>query len=263
MWLRKEDSPMSETASTPVTGAKLIFVVYRRADVTHEQFLAAWGGRQHQSFVENAPHMVKHVHDEVVELPSASAPDGIGELWFPDAAAMNASLASPEFAAAVEDARRFADMDKTYAIAVREVPMIDRTREQTRVIEQHWTYWSAHDLDRLLPLFTDDVVYEDVTMGVVNRGRSELRAFAEAFFSGFPDITFELQSSVANGSSGSSEWIMRGTHQGDLPGMPATGKRMEVRGSSTFEFDGTRIRRCSDYWNMTTFLKQLGLMASV
>jgi steroid delta-isomerase-like uncharacterized protein len=134
--------------------------------------------------------------------------------------------------------------------------------DQKRTIEQHWTHWSAHDLDRLLPLFTDDVVYEDVTMGVVNRGAAQLRTFAEGLFSGFPDVTFEMRSSFANGSSGGSEWIMRGTHTGDLPGMPATRRRMEVRGASIFEFSGDKIRRCSDYWDMTTFLKQLGLMPS-
>jgi hypothetical protein len=37
---------------------------------------------------------------------------------------------------------------------------------------------------------------------------------------------------------------------------------MEVRGASVFEFAGGRIQRCSDYWDMATFLKQLGLMPS-
>ena len=134
--------------------------------------------------------------------------------------------------------------------------------DQTRAIEQHWAYWSAHDMDRLLSLFTDDAVYEDVTMGAVNRGPAQLRAFGEGFFGGFPDVTFELKSSFANGSSGGAEWIMRGTHTGDLPGMPATRKRMEVSGASIFEFAGDKIRRCSDYWDMATFLKQLGLMPS-
>jgi predicted ester cyclase len=55
---------------------------------------------------------------------------------------------------------------------------------------------------------------------------------------------------------------MRGTHRGDLPGMPATGKQVDVRGASILEFAGDRIRRCSDYWDMATFLKQLGLMPS-
>jgi hypothetical protein len=81
----------------------------------------------------------------------------------------------------------------------------------------------------------------------------------QQFISGFPDVTFELRSSFANGTGGSAEWVMRGTHKGDLPGLPATGKRMDVRGASIFEFSGNKIRRCSDYWDMATLLNQLGL----
>jgi steroid delta-isomerase-like uncharacterized protein/uncharacterized protein (TIGR02118 family) len=241
-------------------GAKLMFIVYRRADITHEQCLQRWGDRQHLSFVEKTPDLIRHRHNETMQLLSGTGPDGIGELWFPSEAAMNAALASPEFAAAFEDGKRFADMEKSYAIVVREQWMIDA---QQRAIELHWAHWSAHDMNRLLSLVTEDVVYEDVTMGVVNRGHAQLRAFGEAFFSAFPDITFEMTSSFANGTTGGSEWIMRGTHKGDLPGMPASGKRMQVRGSSTFEFDGGKIRRCSDYWDMATLLKQLGLTAPV
>lgn len=134
--------------------------------------------------------------------------------------------------------------------------------QQLRAIKDWAAHWSAHDMQLLLPLFTEDVVYEDVTMAVVNHGRDELRAFAEGFFAGFPDVTFELRSCFANGTSGGGEWIMRGTHTGDLPGMPTTGRRIEVRGASIFEFAGAKIRRCADYWDMVTFLKQLGLMPS-
>jgi steroid delta-isomerase-like uncharacterized protein/uncharacterized protein (TIGR02118 family) len=240
-------------------GAKLMFIVYRRGDITHEQFLARWGDRQHLSIVEKTPGLIRHSHNETVQLLSGSGPDGVGELWYPSEASMNAALASAEFGAAVEDGKRFADMDKTYAIVVREQWIIDA---QQRAIENWAAHWSAHDMTRLLPLFTDDIVFEDVPMGVVNHGLAQLRAFGEGFFSGFPDLTFTLQSSFANGSSGGCEWVMRGTHTGDLPGMAATGKRMEVRGSSTFEFAGDRIRRCSDYWDKATFLTQLGLMAA-
>jgi steroid delta-isomerase-like uncharacterized protein len=131
-----------------------------------------------------------------------------------------------------------------------------------RLIAEMWEAWSAHDMKRLLPLFTDDFVYEDMPMGVVNRNASELRAFGEGFFSGFPDVTFEMRSSFADGTSGGSEWVMRGTHKGDLPGMPATGKRIDVRGAAVFEFTGDKIRRVSDYWDLATLLRQLGLMPS-
>ena len=53
---------------------------------------------------------------------------------------------------------------------------------------------------------------------------------------------------------------MRGTHKGDLPGMPATGRCVEGRGASAFEFRGDKIRRCTGYWDMATLRKQLGFM---
>jgi steroid delta-isomerase-like uncharacterized protein len=133
-------------------------------------------------------------------------------------------------------------------------------QDQERLIAELLAAWSAHDLDRLVALFPGDLIYEDVTMGAVNRTPAELRAFGREFISGFPDVTFELRSRFANGTSGAAEWIMRGTHTGDLPGLPATGKRVEVRGASVLEFAGDKIRRCSDYWDMVTFLKQLGKM---
>ena len=38
-------------------------------------------------------------------------------------------------------------------------------------------------------LLTPDAVFEDVTMGAVNRSAAEVRAFGEGFLSGFPDVT--------------------------------------------------------------------------
>ena len=133
----------------------------------------------------------------------------------------------------------------------------DRTTQE-RLLEDWARYWSSHEMDHLLPLFTDDVIYEDVTMGAVNRGKDELRAFGEGFFAAFPDVTFELRSRFATGTHGGVEWVMRGTHRGDMPGLPATGKQVEVRGASIMELAEGKIRRCSDYWDMATFLKQIG-----
>jgi len=110
--------------------------------------------------------------------------------------------------------------------------------------------WSAHDVEALLALFTDDIVYEDVPMGVSVSGMVELRAFFRRVLSDLPDITFELISSSDDGDRGHAEWTMRGTR---------LGTSVEVRGVSVFEFADGKIRRCSDYWDMATYLKQLGL----
>ena len=89
--------------------------------------MAMWKDRQHLRLARRIPNLIKHVHNETVQLPFGGATDGIGELWFPSTEAMNAALASPEFGAAVADAQRFLDLGMTYAIAVNEVPIIGRT----------------------------------------------------------------------------------------------------------------------------------------
>jgi ketosteroid isomerase-like protein len=54
--------------------------------------------------------------------------------------------------------------------------MNDKT---TGAIEALVSDWSSHDIDHLLSLFTDDCIYEDVTFGVVNRGKAELSALKQ------------------------------------------------------------------------------------
>ena len=54
---------------------------------------------------------------------------------------------------------------------------------------------------------------------------------------------------------------MSGTQKGDLPGIPATGKRFSsVRGSIILELEAGKIRRESDYWDAATFMKQVGVL---
>jgi steroid delta-isomerase-like uncharacterized protein len=129
-----------------------------------------------------------------------------------------------------------------------------------RTLEEWATGWSSHDMERVASLFSDDCVYEDATMGVVNRGKVELRGFARAIFEAFPDFTVGLTSRFVAGEWGGMEWTMAGTHQGDLPGLPATGRRFSLRGSAIVELRQGKIKRLTDYWDMATFMKQIGAM---
>jgi steroid delta-isomerase-like uncharacterized protein len=133
---------------------------------------------------------------------------------------------------------------------------------QEDVLEDFLRHMSSHDFEHLLSLFTDDVVYEDVARRAVRHGKDQMRAAVEAFFMGFPDATFELASPgsrFAVETRGSVEWTMRGTHTGDVPGMPATGKHVEARGASIVEFADSKICRVSDYFDRATLLEQLGI----
>src|SRR5215831_16429565 len=135
--------------------------------------------------------------------------------------------------------------------------------EVERVLDDWATAWSSHDTAKMLALFTDDCVYEDVTLGVVNHGKEELRAFADGTFAATPDFKVELTARFVAGNWAAMEWVMSGTHKGDFPGLPATGKRFSaVRGATVLELQGSKIRRNSDYWDAATFMRQVGLLPS-
>ena len=127
-----------------------------------------------------------------------------------------------------------------------------------RLIEQEAAGWSSGNLDQLLSVFSDNVTYEDVPLGVVFHGKEELRAFAKGFFNGFPDLKAVIVTTVVNGDRGASEWTFAGTQTGDMPNMPASNKRMDLRGMSTYEFASGKIKRKIDYWDVGTMMRQLG-----
>jgi steroid delta-isomerase-like uncharacterized protein len=131
-----------------------------------------------------------------------------------------------------------------------------------RTLDEWAAGWSTQDIERVLSLCTEECLYEDVPLGVVNRGKEELRAFGQQVFNAFPDFKIDLTTKIAAGDWAMLEWTMSGTHQADLPGMPATGKSFSVRGATALELDDGRISRNSDYWDMATLLTQLGLMPS-
>jgi steroid delta-isomerase-like uncharacterized protein len=133
----------------------------------------------------------------------------------------------------------------------------DGDADKIKNIEAQAAGWSQ-GVEALAATFTDDVVYEDVPLGVTNRGKEEFRKFALGFFNAFPDLKSTITSIVISGDKAAFEWLFEGTQSGDLPGIPAAGKRMSLRGMSMAEFSGGKVKHQIDYWDMATFMRQLG-----
>lgn len=136
------------------------------------------------------------------------------------------------------------------------------TSDLEKLAENWASAWSSHKTEKLLALFTDDCMFEDVTFGVVMRGKEELRAFVDGAFAAVPDIKFKLTNHFAGRRSAVMEWVMSGTHKGDFPGLPRTGKSFSVRGATIVDLRAGKIQRESDYWDAATFMKQVGLLPS-
>ena len=114
---------------------------------------------------------------------------------------------------------------------------------------------NSHDIEKLLTLLTDDIVFEDVTL--VTEGKDAFKQGYTAFITAVPDFKIEPKSWVTNNKSFALEMVFTGTQKGDLPSLPATGKSFSIRGCSFGEFENGKIKGRRDYWDSASLAKQL------
>ena len=122
--------------------------------------------------------------------------------------------------------------------------------------------WSEHEPDRLNAIVTEDAVHEDVASGHIARGKAEIKGLIHAAFSFASDFRCTVTSLTLAGDTATTEWMIQGTQTGPAasPGgtIPPSGRKFQLRGASKIVFRDGRIARVTDYYDMATFLKQLG-----
>ena len=93
---------------------KVIFVLHKRPDMDRDEFRRYWRD-VHGPIAARMPGLRKYVQNYAVCLtprPATSPCDGIAELWFDSAEAMQAAFASPEGVATMADSPNFLDPDR-------------------------------------------------------------------------------------------------------------------------------------------------------
>jgi steroid delta-isomerase-like uncharacterized protein len=122
--------------------------------------------------------------------------------------------------------------------------------------------WNAHDAAAVACYMADDAIYEDVALGRVLHGPSEIAAFVEEATRASSDFRFEEVSLFTAGGDYANEWIMTGTNDREVQGVPATGRSFRVRGASVGKLDASgRIVENRDYYNLAEMFAQLGIQA--
>ena len=116
---------------------------------------------------------------------------------------------------------------------------------------------NSRDVEKVLTLLTDDVVIEDVTFGVVMKGKDDIKKIYPTLFTAAPDFKLEPKAWVTDDKSFAMEIVYSGTQKGDFPGLPATGKRFSIKTCSFGEFENGKIKGRRDYWDLVTLRKQL------
>jgi steroid delta-isomerase-like uncharacterized protein len=123
--------------------------------------------------------------------------------------------------------------------------------------------WNAHDLDAIVSMHAEDMVFENHTAGEAAQG-DEVREHIGSIFETWPDIRFETRRAYIRDGVVTQEWTATATHanemrRGDLVAEP-TGKRVEWRGIDVIPFEDGRVKRKDVYSDSVSILRQVGLL---
>ncbi|MEA2404433.1 MAG: hypothetical protein QOE08_1080 [Thermoleophilaceae bacterium] len=136
-------------------------------------------------------------------------------------------------------------------------PSLRERREA--IVREHMDSENRHEFDVTLGTF-DHPRYEIVPTGDVFDGADAVRGYFEDTRTAFPDQRNELIALHHSDAGVIVEFDLKGTHEGPLRGIPATGKEFTCRCAAFFLFEDDRLVCERAYFDAATILAQLGLI---
>jgi steroid delta-isomerase-like uncharacterized protein len=93
--------------------------------------------------------------------------------------------------------------------------------------------WNERRLEVADSIFAKDCVTHQLRSGVpadaVPRGPEAIKEHVAGWIASFPDLHFNIEQMVSEGDCVMTQMLMEGTHQGAWLGIPASGKKMQIR----------------------------------
>jgi steroid delta-isomerase-like uncharacterized protein len=102
--------------------------------------------------------------------------------------------------------------------------------------------WNQGQTDRFEEFYSKDIVPHG-TAGVTDI--AGLKQSVMMFRNAVPDLQVAIEDEITSGDKVVMRWTLTGTHQGDLPGAPATGKPLNVPGMTIFRLADDKI---AEFW---------------
>ena len=131
------------------------------------------------------------------------------------------------------------------------VPAVHPNAEGNKQLARDEAWWER----RIAP----DFVRHDPGLPFEVRGPEGVKALADALHPGIPDMALPIEDVIAEGEKVLVRLRVKGTHGGELMGIPATGKPIDIAVLDLFEFrDGVLVEHWALLDNLG-LLRQLGV----
>jgi steroid delta-isomerase-like uncharacterized protein len=109
-------------------------------------------------------------------------------------------------------------------------------------------------------LFTADAIYSLAGLPEPLHGPAAVQGAVAGFLAGIPDLEMTIEALIAEADQVAVRYIGRGTHQGELMGIPATGKPVTLPGIAIYRVAAGKIVAGWDSADIVGLLAQLGAL---
>ena len=118
--------------------------------------------------------------------------------------------------------------------------------------------WSKGHLDVIDELIADDFVATIVGAPEQIRGPQGFREFVVMYRTAFPDLRITVDEQIVEGETVVTRWTATGTNEGELMGIPATGKQATTAGININRISGGKLVEGWGLFDQLGLLQQIG-----
>jgi len=132
------------------------------------------------------------------------------------------------------------------------------TARMNKAVDQFMTAMNAHDADGMGALCAAGVVADEVAEPETFDGVEAFMNSYRELFQGYPDCTCEITERFTDTADVICICDWKATNSGIFRGAEPTGKAVDLRIAYFFKFEGGKISRITEFYDLATLLVQQG-----
>ncbi len=113
-------------------------------------------------------------------------------------------------------------------------------QENEALMRKMFNALNERSVSKMLPFMADDVTVVNIPVGRIHQGHAGYGEYLNTYIAAFPDYRLELKTAS----------------------IPATGKRVELKFSESYDLVNGKVARLRSYWDTGSLMSQLGLTPS-
>ncbi len=129
------------------------------------------------------------------------------------------------------------------------------------LVRRLWDDFNRRQLDSILRSYAPNAVSRQAS-GEQFVGPEAIKAYAESYLVAFPDIQIVVDEIIAVDDRVITRFTVNGTHTGTLAGVPPTGKKVSVPGTSFMRLEKGKVVEEWELVDQMSLVRQLGLTAA-